>query len=90
MLAHITVSGVARERGQVGTRAPGRRLGGASTRFIQPFKNAFLNRYLDQKLYFFEKKSCKIAAASKDLPLNLHWSPVAGRFASYPNVVTPA
>jgi len=43
----------------------------ASTHFIQPFKNVVSSKNLDQiclKMRIFEK-SCKIAAATGDLPL---------------------
>jgi len=46
-------------------------LEGASTHFIQTFKNAFFSRNLGQNMLknaYLLKKSCKIAAASRDPP----------------------
>jgi len=65
-------------------------LGGASTHFIQTFKNEFFNRNLGQNIpknaYFLEKKAVKLPQRPAAPLPNPRWTPAAGDFRS----LTPA
>jgi len=53
---------VAKQRGQAGARAPGRRPWGRINTLFQPFKNAFLSTNFDQNISKnanFLEKNCK-------------------------------